>query len=274
MASCTEMLNRAKQQCRGVHPHGVCYDAYIEEGVHIEYAGCSDTNYDPLKKQKEGWQVTCRATPQASYLQLITTRVGATLKTWSNIHQPNGYESCMLLVVTVYTPLLLQVYVGLPGLWELWSPGTRELTVSQHSSIFSMESHLVDFISAASEGLKAAPARTLVFGLTTAVCTDNMGPEGRLLSMFLHGQALEGSKHAEEIAWYNKGLKEVDEHPHAVMEARIERYRNHLSVAQGTTVAQCFPSAIFAVRGLVLFVTKACSRTMGSKTSIESPWGL
>jgi hypothetical protein len=55
------MLNRAKQQCRGVQNHGVCYDAYIEEGVHIEYAGCSDTNYYPQRKQKEGWQVTGNA---------------------------------------------------------------------------------------------------------------------------------------------------------------------------------------------------------------------
>ena len=158
--------------------------------------------------------------------------------------------------------------MGLPGLWELWSPGTRELTVSQHSSIFSMESHLVDFISAASEGLKAAPARTLVFGLlvTTAVCTDNMGPEGRLLSMFLNGQALEGegSKHAEEIAWYNKGLKEVDEHPHAVMEARIERYRNHL--LSGDYSGPVFPLRDICRQG----PGSLCNKSMFTNDGIEN----
>jgi hypothetical protein len=50
--------------------------------------------------------------------------------------------------------------------------------------------------------------QTVVLGLTTAVCTEKMKSEGKLINMYLRGQQLEGAKHTTLIGAYMNSLAE------------------------------------------------------------------
>jgi hypothetical protein len=99
------------------------------------------------------------------------------------------------------------VYLGMPCLHSLWSPGNREL--STHSRYSEWPEHFNIIFNQTMDTLGHAPRATFLLGSTNTVCDDNLGRTKRLVDVYLQEQPLSDVDEKERtslLGWYNKGL--------------------------------------------------------------------
>jgi hypothetical protein len=122
-----------------------------------------------------------------------------------------GRESPQTLQNGIRFSKAASLYIGLPGLHEVWIPGGRELEVTRQDDTFNLLTAIEGRLS-----VVAGDGRQTVVGTATPVClfgadgNGEMAAEGRLLAMYLDGAELEGEKHSKEIKAYNLQLTETN----------------------------------------------------------------